>query len=305
MDRRLVGVLVLLLAGVLVTVVPAMTGRRVAGSAVAMSFPGPPQPGDCVVARPPRSNTYDNARQIVTTELAFGPCTGTVMGEVSSAVDDDPSAPGAQDAVGRCFNDPTSFAGDPLTEGPGEQPIVPGGPLQWSAGAAADAELIVPGPVERSAGRHWSACLLSPYAFDPGPAPGYRGLLQDAFRTGRLPDAYGSCWASDDLDSAPQILPCDQPHPAELLASGWIQDRSLISRPDIDAGCVKVAQRIMRTDDPTRGGALTVVLDPVRLDGSSKPDDPLSVGCFITASGSARLSGSVIGIAGGPLPLTG
>jgi hypothetical protein len=111
------------------------------------------------------------------------------------------------------------------------------------------------------------------------------------------------CWAGADLDLIPGLLPCDEPHAAELLATGWIGDRSRMSRPDVETSCRQIAGQIMRTPDPTRGGAIAVVLDPVRLDGASTPTDPLTVGCLATATGTAQLIGTVIGLGDQPAPL--
>lgn len=52
MDHRLAGVGVLIPVVVAVAVVPGLAGRRVAGSAVAETFPDPPAIGDCATSAP-------------------------------------------------------------------------------------------------------------------------------------------------------------------------------------------------------------------------------------------------------------
>ena len=63
-----------------------------------------------------------------------------------------------------------------------------------------------------------------------------------------------------------------------------------------------LAASIMHTVDPTRQGALSVVVDPFQLDGASRPDAPLSVNCFVTSAGLQQLTGTVIGLGAGPIP---
>ena len=83
MDRRLAGLAVLILAVVAVTVVPGLSGRRVAGSAVAKSFPDPPAVGDCALSAPdgPGRN-YAEPSELDVGEVTWGPCTGPIAGEV-------------------------------------------------------------------------------------------------------------------------------------------------------------------------------------------------------------------------------
>jgi hypothetical protein len=106
-----------------------------------------------------------------------------------------------------------------------------------------------------------------------------------------------------DLDKPTELLACDQPHPAELLATGWVSDRSVVTTPEITTSCEDIAGRIMRTGDPTRGRALTITLEPVTKDGATVPNAPLSVSCFVSSAGSAQLLGTLIGIGDQPLPL--
>ena len=89
-----------------------------------------------------------------------------------------------------------------------------------------------------------------------------------------MDDAFGLCWSVDDLDEAATALPYDHPHPTELLATGWIMDRSTMSWPGLNASCLALAASIMHTVDATRNGALSIVVDPVRMDGAKRPDTP-------------------------------
>ena len=52
MDRRVAGIAVLVLALVAVVTVPSVSGRRVVGTASALTFPEPPKVGQCLASLP-------------------------------------------------------------------------------------------------------------------------------------------------------------------------------------------------------------------------------------------------------------
>jgi hypothetical protein len=303
MNRPLAGVVLLVLAVVAVTVIPMINGRRVAGSGAAVEFPAPPQVGDCVVPPFPADNVVDRLDpEVRVTAIKFGPCTGAKFGEVVAL--SDANTIGRENSRipsrGVCSRQIAEYAG--LTTSPGSVAL-PGestsGPMAWMPTIGSESYLIVPSLREQSAGHNWVACLAAATN-----QHSYQGSLRAAYTTGALPDQFGLCWTGADLDLIPGLLACDQPHAAELLATGWIGDRSQMPRSAVDADCRQMAGLIMRTGDPTRGGAITVVLDPVRLDGATRPTDPLTVGCLVTASGTARLTGTVIGLGDRPAPVT-
>jgi len=305
MDRRLAGIAVVVVALLAVVVVPSINGKRVAGSAVAKDFPTPPQVGDCLVDPFPTTIRRSGLPpEIPVTATRFGSCSGPILGQVVGEWPDraaaDAELAGRSQRWGACYRQVAGFAG--LQVG-GQQVLVPGAPqtdpVSWKPTIGFDAYYVVPGDEERAAGRDWVACL----AVATGRQP-YRGTLAAAYTTGTLPDKFGLCWAGDDLDVLPSPLACDQPHPAELLATGWIRNRSLVTRTEIEASCVTIAGLILRTTDPTRAGALSIVLDPVRADGASTPDAPMMVNCFAAPAGTQALNGTVIGLGDHPVPLT-
>ena len=301
MDRRLAGVVVLVVALVAVMVVPTLAGRRTAGSAVAVALPNPPQVGDCLLVPITQSLAPGGwPRDITYSEQSFGGCNGQRAGEIV-AVWDTPAAAdeGARSRTGGpCYRQAAAFAG--LVRS-GRSTILPGGAadaqVSWKPTIGFAPYRIVPGEVEQNAGRSWTACLAVPHA-----QATYRGSLRDAYTTGDMADAFALCWSGHDLDAGATVLPCDQPHPTELLATGWIRDRSTVSWPDLNASCVDLAASIMHTVDATRQGALSIVVDPFRLDGASTPDAPLSVNCFVTSAGTQQLTGTVIGLGARPIP---
>ena len=303
MDRRLAGIVLLVVALVAVIAVPSVTGRRVAGSAVATVFPDPPVVGDCLQAPFPDAVQAGVPPEITVTATRFGSCAGPIAGEVVAVWPTESAALAAATnrRVAPCYQATATFAGLESSRRSTDVPDAPPpGPVRWKPTIGFDPYHVVPGEQERRAGRSWVACLAVPTGH-----PTYRGTLSDAFTTGSLPAEFGLCWAGDDIGRLPVSVPCHQPHAAELLATGWIRDRVAAPTEFIDAACPALAARLMRTDDPTRGGQLQIVSDRFTGDATSNPDSPLTIGCIVYATGSQLLSGTVIGLGDRPAPLAG
>jgi hypothetical protein len=302
MDRRLAGALVLVAALVAVLVMPSLAGRRVAGAPLASTFPDPPMVGTCLLDPvPEESVNFGVPPEIAVTAASFGPCEGSIGGEVVatwaelSAAEQAPSSR----LGGPCYLQAASFAGLEPSGRSTDLPGAPsGGPAIWKPSIGMDAFLVVPGVREQNAGRTWRACLAVPVA-----RTSYQGTLRAAFTTGDMPDEFGLCWQGVDLDLLPKLVPCDEPHPAELLATGFIRDRLQAPTEVIESSCVQIAARVMHTDDPTRGGVLRVVADRHSGGSASRDDSPLTIGCFVTTTGEQELSGTVIGLGDDPVPL--
>jgi hypothetical protein len=303
MDRRLGGIMVLFVALVAVIVVPSIAGRRVPGSVVATVFPLPPAAGDCLLAPFPVAVRSGVPSEIPFPATRFGSCEGSIAGEVVAVW---PTADAAEAAAtsrraGPCYQAAATFAGLESTRRSTDLPDAPAdGTIRWKPTIGFDAYHVVPGDQERKAGRSWVACLAVPTG-----RPTYRGTLTDAFTTGSLPAEFGLCWEGDDIDRLPGPVPCTQPHAAELLATGFIRDRLAAPTEFIDAACPAMASRLMRTDDPTRGGQLRIVSDRSTGDVFSRSDAPLTIGCMVVSAGPQRLSGTVIGLGDRPAPLVG
>ncbi len=294
-------VLVLVLVGA--TAVPvALSGRRVAGVPVGMDFGVPPQVGECLQSPLPLGGTGGLAVEIPITDVVLGPCTGVVGGEVVAWVpqrtteDEEPGT--SRRLRGPCFREAAQYAGLEMT---GRRVVAPGAPasdlVRWSPTVGFDAHRLVPGPTEAKAGRSWYACVAVPVAHST-----YTGSLRGAFVAGSPPAEFGMCWDGADLDTLARVLPCGGPHAAELLATAWVLDRSRAQRADLQRGCESIVARILRRDDPTADGKLTVVLDPASRDGAMVGNEPQSVGCFVTANPPAQLVGTLVGLADRPVP---
>ncbi len=303
MERRLAGLVVLLLALSAVVVVPSLDGRRVAGSAAAISFPDPPQVGDCL--RSPFSQTAvgpGTPAEIAVTQTDLGPCGGSASGEVVAFWETESAARQAPTSRfgGPCYRQAAEYAG---LESAGRSTDLPGAPtvgsVRWKPTIAFDPYLVVPGELEQRAGRHWVACLVVPMG-----GVAYSGTLRDAFVHG-LPAQYGLCFDSADFDLLPTLLLCDQPHAAELLATGWIRDRSQMSLAEVEDACRGIAGRLIGAADPSRGNTLEIISDRLTSQSVDRSDGPLTIGCFAAAGGSAQLSGSVLGLGDRPVPIAG
>ncbi len=301
MDRRLAGIVVLVVALVAVAVVPSVAGRRVAGSAVATVFPRPPAVGDCLLT--PFSGAVRSGvpQEIPFTATRFGSCVGMIAGEVVAVWPDAASAQATTSRLaGPCYQATASYAGlqssRRSTDVPGAQPA---GTVRWKPTIGFIPYHVVPGDQEGRAGRTWVACLAVPIGRSM-----YVGTLRAAFTTGSLPPEFGLCWSGEDIDRLPGPVPCSQPHVAELLATGFIRDRRAAPSELIDAACPAMASRLMRTGDPTRGGQLQIVSDRSG-DVASRSDAPLTIGCVVSATGGQLLSGTVIGLGDRPAPLVG
>ena len=147
------------------------------------------------------------------------------------------------------------------------------------------------------AGRTWYACVAVPITHEE-----YRGSLAGAYAGGALPPQFGMCWDGTDLDHLPRVLPCAEPHTAELLATAWVFDRSQVAKDGLQSSCEAIAARMMRRADATADGQLAVVLDPISRDGASFGNEPQSVGCFVGAHPPNQVVGTLIGLGEGPVP---
>ena len=306
MGRRLAGLVVLVLVLVTATALPGFSGRRVPGVPSARNFPDPPAVGDCALSPLDDAVRDSGSRtpELDVTAVTWGSCTGQVFGEIVSTGSDAGSTnprstnPSSERRAGRCSRAVAAFAGlDPTSP----RPTIPGTPrfehISWAPTLGFDPYRVVPGDEERAAGRTWTLCLVAPIVHRS-----YEGTVAQAFQTGEMPGEFGLCWGGTDLDRAIDLIRCDEPHAAELLATAFVDDRSLVTRADYQRTCGQMAALIMRTNAPIAGGELTAVIDPVTSDGQSLPTSPQTVGCFVASADERLLDQTVIALADRPVP---
>jgi len=300
MDRRPVGVALVVLALTACMVLPALSGLRSTGTAVPIALPAPLAVGDCLAwVSSSAADTSQNPPLLSADEVLAGSCRGSVAGEVVafwSTQEELATAPRSRRA-GACSAPMAEYAG-----------LYPAGTAARTSAAADDmvswrpvlfyrAYLVTPTDLERRAGREWSACVIA-----PGGGLPYRGRLADSYRAGTVPVAFGSCWTPDPSGLLIGPADCAQPHSAQLLATGWTGERSLPPTADVAESCAGIAATLMDTDDPTHGGQLTLMADRMDRLNRGWTGNPASVGCFVAVAGDRRITGLVIGLGDRPVP---
>jgi hypothetical protein len=301
MDRRPVGVALVVVALAAVMVVPVLSGIRSTGTAVPIALPSPPAIGDCVARLPTDAPDPGQAPPRVPMDrVLLGPCRGAIAGEVVAYWADEAAladAPRSRRA-GPCYPPLARYAA--LTSDASSidavQPWLVE-PVSWRPTLAYQAFLITPTDLERRAGRAWSACVI-------GAAGGqeYRGSLAGSFGIGALPVGFGSCWTPDASGRLAGPGECAKPHTAQLLATGWTGPYGSSSDADVVSSCRRVAGRVMETADPERGGQLAFVADRMGRVAAEWPGNPSTLGCFVVTADGRALVGLVNGVGDRPLP---
>ncbi|MET3806975.1 hypothetical protein ABIB25_003995 [Nakamurella sp. UYEF19] len=293
MDRRLAGAL--LLVGVLTCalVVPAALGRTVVGVPVAAPAPGPPVPGDCLASMAgiaDSSVVYSQASALQLPTGTIGSCAGPMVGEVVSV---DPTGSEPANATinsyvtgaKACATSTIGYLAVPATR------TVDG--ITWKPGLGSGSDQIGPDARQAAAGQQWSACVVT------GATSRYSGSLRGAFAHGPLPVALGLCWPGG-VSMATELIPCDQPHQSQLLAtgvaSGAAPGPALAERTVLTASCRQYARTMMAGRAVTAG-------DPLAIQVVAQGLGPQVLLCSATVTGSNRLTGSLMGIGTRPLPL--
>jgi hypothetical protein len=301
MDRRPVGVALVVVALAAVMFAPALSGIRSIGTAVPIALPSPPAVGDCVARLPAGViNSGQAPPQLSMDRVLLGSCRALIAGEVVAYWPDEAAlvdAPRSRRA-GPCYLPLAKFAGLDLgasATGAAEPWLAE--PVSWRPSLAYQAFLIAPTDLERRAGRAWSACVIAPAG-----GKEYRGSLAGSFGIGALPVDFGSCWTSDASGQLAGPEECARPHTAQLLATGWTGPYGSSSDADVVSSCRRVAGRVMETADPARGGQLTFVADRMGRVAAKWSGNPSTLGCFVTSADRRTLVGLVTGIGDGPLP---
>lgn len=284
----------LLLTAALVVLLTGHTLLRplTTGSALPMTIAAQPRIGDCVLSAP--DPTVDP--EVISLPVVFGPCTGVIAGEIVSVAAGRPRAQGGAIGVlmgtaGPCWESASRFAGLATSDGVAALPghgaagSAPGGPA-WLPTLRVRGQRVTADALQTAAGRDWSACMVRPEDLSV-----YLGSVRDAVAAGAAPSPYGDC-APPGAHSDGASVRCSRPHTSERL--GWAAvPTGAQTSVALARSCRALAARLLRTPDPTYAGMLEIVV---------------SVGdvtdCELAVRGAGRLSSSLIGIAGAPLPLT-
>ncbi len=297
-DRRIGGLVLLVLVALAAVTLPNLSGRRVAGQPLALIVPGPPVPGTCLSnrARPAASTDRVGATAVA--------CDGPHRTEVVAVypVPPDPIrvdvGHGQVAVVDRCSWDLAAYLG-------GFDVLLASDPsLQQQFGPWLARQVVLPSRLEpdrtqRLLGQRWTACVAN------AGVKVFTGSVRSSYSGSRMPPQLARCRAAAK-DAG--YVPCSEPHSTELIATTQYH----YPAPD-QAGlvvtCRALVTRLTGLDDPTAGNALAVVVarDQVPVDGVGVFDESRTyeAGCAVSAVGGRKLVGSVIGLGGAPLPWAG
>lgn len=289
MDRRVTGVTVMVVVLLAVVTVSGLRGRLVPGLA---AHGAGIQSGDCALLDPlPTIGDPADVRRTAISQASWTACSsagaGTVLGILGGGPLPQDSTPAAYAVeLKRCAPALDSFV-----------LRVVGSDLPWDVTgdhltfrpATVQALGAVPAHAVDRSGQPIGVCVAA-----QTPTDGHAALVSiDPDRPG---DALGVCSPSG-ADRG--IVACTTPHRFETLA--FVVDR--VIRMGVDArglqGCRSFLAVAVGHGDPTFGGALKVVLDPLTT------DDKAPISCSLEVIDPARqLTGSLLGIGDRPLPLS-
>jgi hypothetical protein len=259
------------------------------GSPIAVALPQTPRVGDCVLYLPDPADNGDGSTPF--RNVAFGPCTGPLAGEVASVApgwppSDDGSIGALMGTSGGCWSAASLYVGLTAVGGVDDVRADLRDHVDWNPDLQVRGQLVGADVLQEAAGRDWSACVVRPENLDV-----YLGSVREALAGGAAPAEYGDCSPSTD-PTVFSAVDCANPHPAERL--GWAAvPTGSVSNAELAQSCLQFARSLLRTNDPTYSGVLDIVTGTGDL-----------TTCTAEVHGDVRLTGSLIGIGNRPLPLT-
>lgn len=305
---RGVGALVLLTAVVLVLATSALLNPGLAGQPAAAPLPAPPAVGSCLVLTPDRADAVpcdqEHHAEVVRTWPA-----GTLPPGVATfaAIAAYPFGGGGRVGTADCEDEQQAWV---------QGADVPGSQFWVVSSPVVDSQLLAAPPAQRTASQGWVACIVV--------APD-RQLLTGSLRAGTPTppvSRLGSCVQEATNAWGPVTLTCDQPHRTEILASfriGSVFDDQghyigFANDATLSASCTALVAAVARTDDPTFGGRLEVRAESLfpasiwEVDATDPAGMPVHTyiplpQCAVELVGDGTLSGTVVGLGDGPLPL--
>lgn len=272
----------------------APAGALVAGQGYPAPLPPQPVVGQCIAADipEPTSGDYDESTVSPGDEVTtpFGPCGGRISGEVvmigRARGDLDDRLKVASDLSDDCTQAARRATGIDVVENQSA-----GSGIDWTLSSNARYRWVVPDPRAQAGGRVWLACVVT-----PAYGAKYTGTVQDAFRGGRLPDGFGSCWEGAVVSAALKSVPCSGPHRAELIAVGRPVGTALTSTA-AEASCRAIAGRVMRRSDATAHGDVEIRMHPQDLDRQmAHRDFPPEVVCYVIGTNGREIVGTAVGL---------
>lgn len=276
--RRLLGIGLVLLVALGLPAAARWNGLHIAGSAVVARTVGVPGVGDCVAAldgpTPPLMPLVFGISAAVVDEgaVVFSTCVGAHVGEVVAFRRDlsGPDAGARASAAGQWCTDVAATYREHL---------------RWQVASVA-AGVWSPAVVQRFVAvpsapgpDGWSVCAVL--------APGlerYQGSYQRSMADSAAPTPFGSCRSGQRPD---RRVSCGAAHGEQVFGTLLAG-----ATPTLDS-CRALVGRLTSMTDPTGGGRLEV--------GLADPESAAT--CRVRVVGSQRLTGTLLGLGDGPLPL--
>lgn len=301
MERRPLGLGVVLVVLLAALAMPLFLGRRIAGSPVALAIPAEPHVGDCLLDLapvPPSSGDVDRPPAVVS-------CASQHRGEVVTMTPTTVAHSAMNGGravqvpnVAACAETAYLYMGLHPLDGSGRRS---GSLGPWWPGFSAEFAMVRPSPVQVRLGQSWTACVLtSPHGLISGAAA-------QLYAGSPRPSPIALCSASSEI-ALYVSTPCEQAHAAEIL--GWrVTDQSSNTQASFGQSCTELAQRMTGMSDPTADGALGLAVVIIGS-GDAKAHEgwgpghsgPYRAACTISTAASRQLTGSLAGLGDAPLP---
>lgn len=307
MNRRVGGVLILLLAAVGAVILSGLTTRLIAGTPIPMSVPEPPGVGDCLLEQLDLgTGSADGVLSIPGARI--GSCALGNFGEVIAVK---PHFPKLRWDSSEMMNpkvvalmgcpDGLAYLGLPGIDSNG---LLAG----WSPAIYVRVGLVSPDVRQQAAGQDWVACVAVGFDNAAGIPHRYPGRLRNAFADRSLPPTLGACARRSGLEDA--IFSCAAPHGYQVLGSA---DIKVAGSDDVaaTASCRTLATRLTGMPDLTAAGRLRLVVHILRSDSDGNPvpkGRPTGAGgggnvsCGIETVGTARLTGTLLALGARAVP---
>ena len=287
MDRRIAGLLVVVLALLVAVVTGGLQVRTVSGTPAVGRIPVPPHLGECLLENPP------DAALLITAGTAYrlGNCSVPHYGEVAEVVPD--AMNGVHTPTGLAYpikpcGDESSYLGWHVTSK--ARPAIRWRPIDLTVISMA------PTPLQSAFGQKWAVCVVTPV--EPGAS--YSGSIQNALSTGRLPVSFAQCLVSAQTPT--DTISCDQPHRYEVFGSALLPDGDR-DQSALDTDCRAIVASTTHMPDITVGGALTVAARPFHwgtdgLETAGWPQGSQSgeVMCTVAPTAARLLTGTLFGL---------
>lgn len=283
MDKRVTGVTIIVVGLLAVVVLSGLQGRLVSG----IAGHGPSvRPGDCARLDPvPQLGNSSDIRRSPVPVATYAECAGAGVGTVIGGTER-PQLPESETPIG--YQDLLSQCRTPLQSylfgriGGGYSWEVTGTHLTFQPSTAAVAV-----PARAAVQDAPGVCVLARQGADDALDP----IAVDEARPGDVLGVCAPSWGDR------QFAACDRPHRVEIMA--MVTERRIRMGVDLRGreGCEAFLALATGLPDPTLGGRLTLLMDPIPTNAAA----PVMCALGVTDP-NQELQGSLVGIEDGPVP---